>query len=208
MTEGEEAVFDFGKKKKPKKDKKTKEEGGDVVFTEAVFNKGEEYDYDFLLKRLHETMMIKTPALGVNKKYVMKPPKMIRVGSKKVGWVNFAEICNLMGRPMDHVMAYCVAEFGTEGNIAGEGQLILKGRFSDKHLESLLRKYIKEYVTCQMCKSASTRLERDAATRLQMVVCNNCTAQRSCAPIKSGFHATSKGDRKKLKFKTATQIKG
>jgi len=209
MTDvADEPVFDFGKKKKPKKTDKAKKEGGDATMTSAIYDKGEEYEYDFLLKRLYEIMAEKTPALGVSKKYVMKPPKMVRIGSKKFGWVNFAEICQLMGRPMDHVMQYCNAELGTESNVAGGGMLVLRARFSDKHLESLLRKYIKEYVTCEMCKSANTTIERDAATRLQMVVCSNCTAQRSCAAIKSGFHATSKADRKKLKNKTATQIKG
>lgn len=203
----EEPVFDFGKKKKPKKEKKTKEE--DATLTEVDFNQGTVYDYEFLLTRVHETMKENMKEnIGTNKKYVMKPPKMVRVGSKKVGWVNFAEICNLMVRPMEHVMAYALAEFGAEGNMAGDGQLILKGRFSDKHLESLLRKYIKEYVTCEMCKSANTELHRDAATRLQMVVCSNCTAQRSCAAIKSGFHATAKGERRKAKNKTVTQVKG
>jgi len=204
----EEPVFDFGKKKKPKKDKKVKEDDP-ATFTEVDFTRGTIYEYEFLLTRVHETMKeAMKENIGMNKKYVMKPPKMVRVGSKKVGWVNFAEICNLMNRSMEHVMSYCVAEFGAEGNMAGDGQLILKGRFTDKHLESLLRKYIKEYVTCEMCKSANTTLQRDAATRLQMVVCSNCTAQRSCATIRSGFHATGKGERRKIKNQTATQIKG
>merc|ERR1712151_29271 len=128
-------------------------------------------------------------------KYVMKPPQIVRVGSKKVGWVNFSEICEMMKRPTDHVTQFVLAEFGTEGSIAGDGGLILKGRYQPKHAESLLRKYIKEFVTCEMCKSASTGLERDSSTRLWMVSCGNCGASRSTASIKSGYHAVTRADR-------------
>merc|ERR1740131_729795 len=112
-----------------------------------------------------------------------------------------------MNRQPEHVMAYALTEFASEGNLAGEGQLILKGKFSDKHFESLLRKYIKEYVTCEMCKSANTTLEKDSVSRLQMVICQNCTAQRSCTAIKGGFIATGRGARKKAKNATVTQVK-
>ena len=129
----------------------------------------------------------------------MKPPQMVRVGSKKVAWVNFQENCTSMDRPTDHVYQFVLAEFGTEGSIAGDGQLILKGRFMPKHAESLLRKYIREYVTCEMCKSVKTKMERDSSTRLHMVHCANCGASRASASIKAGFHATTRADRKKAK---------
>lgn len=201
-------VIDFGKKrKKDKKDKKDKAEPGAVVLSVVDFERGELYDYEFLLTRLHETISLQNPTLAVNRKYVMKPPKMVRVGSKKVAWVNFVDICNMMQRQPEHVMQYAVTELATEGNLAGDGQLILKARFTEKHFESLLRRYIKEYVTCEMCKSANTTLQRDNVSRLQMVVCGNCTAQRSCTPIKSGFTATGRGVRKKARNATVTQVK-
>ena len=65
--------------------------------------------------------------------------------------MNFSEICTMMKRPVDHVQQFVLAEFGTEGAIAGtataraegqgqDGQLVLKGRYQPKHCESLLRK--------------------------------------------------------------------
>merc|ERR1719161_2105601 len=194
------------KKKKDKdKDKDDKADendggngGGDKVTTE--FEKGNVYPYDELLTRLYQIIEDKNPALGAAKRYLMKPPQMVRVGSKKVAWVNFQENCTMMDRPVDHVYQFVLAEFGTEGSIAGDGQLILKGRFMPKHAESLLRKYIKEFVTCGMCKSGDTVLERDQSSRLYMVNCSNCGASRNAATIKAGFHATTRADRKKAKF--------
>merc|ERR1719265_1778837 len=100
---------------------------------DADFEKGPAYTYDELLTRLYQIIEDKNPALGAAKRYLMKPPQMVRVGSKKVAWVNFQENCTMMDRPVDHVYQFVLAEFGTEGSIAGDGQLILKGRFMPKH---------------------------------------------------------------------------
>ncbi|CAE8592527.1 unnamed protein product, partial [Polarella glacialis] len=143
-------------------------------------------------------------------RYVLKPPQTVRVGSKKVAWVNFSELCVMMKRPVEHVVQFVLAEFGTEGSIAGaattraegagaDGQLILKGRYLPKHCESLLRKYIKEYVTCEMCKSANTVLKKDSSTRLSVVECSNCGAFRTAQSIKSGYHSVTRGDRRAAK---------
>merc|ERR1719422_393755 len=126
----------------------------------------------------------------------MKPPQVIRVGSKKVGRINFTEICGIMKRPTEHVITFVLSEFGTEGSIAGNGELILKGNYKEKHAESLLRKYIKEFVTCEMCKSANTDLARDSSTRLYVVSCHNCGASRTATSIKSGYHAVTRADRR------------
>jgi translation initiation factor 2 subunit 2 len=203
--EEEPQDFDFGKKRKKKKDKKEKEDKEDKADDagaegeSGAFEKGPAYTYDELLTRLYKIIEDKNPSLGDAKKYLMKPPQMVRVGSKKVAWVNFSENVQMMNRPVDHVYQFVLAEFGTEGSIAGDGQLILKGRYMQKHTESLLRKYIKEFVTCGMCKSGNTTLERDQSSRLYMVICSNCNATRNAVPIKAGFHATTRADRKKAK---------
>merc|ERR1712187_296913 len=107
-----------------------------------------------------------------------KPPQVVRVGSKRSGWINFQEICQLLARDPNHVMSFALTEFATEGALAGNGQLLLKGKYTTKNVESLLKKYIKEYVQCLMCKSSKTDLEKDTATRLFMVKCRNCGAHR------------------------------
>eukprot|EP00920_Eleutheroschizon_duboscqi_P003378 GHVT01007885.1.p1 GENE.GHVT01007885.1~~GHVT01007885.1.p1 ORF type:complete len:107 (+),score=18.86 GHVT01007885.1:517-837(+) len=105
-----------------------------------------------------------------------------------------------MNRSAEHVHQFVVAELGTEGNVAGDGQLVLKGKYGPKHIEALLRKYITEYVTCQMCKSPNTSMERDSRTRLWTQYCAACGANRSVTTIKSGFHAVGRGERRKAKM--------
>ena len=50
-----------------------------------------------------------------------------------------------------------------------------------------------------MCKSLETELTRDPISRLYFSLCKACGSQRSVAPIKAGFHATSKGERRKAR---------
>merc|ERR1712185_247296 len=166
---------------------------------ETEWEKGPVYTYEELLSRLYQIIEDKNPTLGAAKKYTLKPPQVVRVGSKKVGWVNFQEICDMMKRPTEHVTQFVLAEFGTEGSTTPDGQLILRGRYQPKHAESLLRKYIKEFVTCEMCKSANTKLQRDASTRLTTVTCENCNASRTASSIKTGYHAVTRADRRAAK---------
>merc|ERR1719512_539029 len=130
------------------------------------------------------------------KRRTMPPPKLNRLGTKKTLWVNFQEICTILQRPSDHVIQFFMAELGTDGNIDGNQRLVIKGRYIPKYIESLLKKYIMEYVTCQMCRSPNTELTKDSSTRLQFVTCNDCGSSRSVAPIRSGYHATSRADRR------------
>merc|ERR1712070_1106182 len=76
-------------------------------------------------------------------------------------------ICSMMQRSPEHVMAFFFAELGTDGNMDGNQRLIIRGKYVPKYIESLLRKYVVEYVTCEMCRSPNTVLKKDSGTRLR-----------------------------------------
>ncbi|GFE54985.1 eukaryotic translation initiation factor 2 beta [Babesia ovis] len=200
-TVGEDAPkYDFGEKKKKKAT--TSGDSAKAEFidgTGKVFVRGHIYPYEELLSRVQALINAHSHDLSGNKKYTIRPPQVVRVGSKKVAWINFKDICTIMGRNMDHVHQFVLAELGTEGSIAGDGQLVLKGKYGPKNIESLLRKYITEYVTCSMCKSANTTMERDSRARIFTQHCEACGANRSVNPIKNGFHALNRGERRKAK---------
>eukprot|EP00744_Colponema_vietnamica_P001473 GILI01002442.1.p2 GENE.GILI01002442.1~~GILI01002442.1.p2 ORF type:complete len:249 (+),score=78.60 GILI01002442.1:67-747(+) len=212
-AEGDDVqMFDFSmKKKKKKSSKKDKEPSSEVPAEGASAAESSSsssvsgpsgefaYSYDQLLARVYDSLRSNNPALAEKKKYVMKPPQVTRLGTKKSVWVNFQEICNLMHRNPEHVYQFILAELGTEGSIAGAQQLILKGKYNGTNIEKLLRKYIVEYVTCHMCKNPDTSLSRDAVSRLYFMHCDSCNSARSVAPIKAGYHAMAKGERQKLK---------
>ena len=48
-------------------------------------------------------------------------------------------------------------------------------------------------------RNPETSLTRDSVTRLYFIQCESCGSRRSVAPIKTGFHATMRTDRRKVK---------
>mmetsp|Transcript_32578 Transcript_32578/g.71838 ORF Transcript_32578/g.71838 Transcript_32578/m.71838 type:complete len:244 (-) Transcript_32578:57-788(-) len=164
--------------------------------TEDPYDRKGNYEYSELLDRVVGILHAHNPDLIEKKRRNMKPPQLTRVGTKKTLWVNFQEICTMMQRPPEHVFQFFMAELGTEGSIDGNQRLVIRGKYVPKYIESLLRKYIVEYVTCQMCRSPNTELVKDSGSRLFFCNCRDCGSSRSVAPIRTGYHATSRADRR------------
>ena len=158
------------------------------------------YSYEDLLSRVTEQIHLNNPDLMQKSSIKIPPPIIVRVGSKKIQWSNFQETNRIMGRSSDHVFQYMMAELGTEGSIDGNKRLVIKGRFTPSYLSTLLTKYAIGYVRCNMCSSCDkTTLSRDSVSRLYFMKCDNCGSSRSVAPIKSGYHAQTRADRRALR---------
>ena len=123
------------------------------------------------------------------KRLVVRPPQVIKLGTKKSGFANFGEIAETLGREQSHLQRFLDVELGTTSRLDGAGILVLKGKHGRGEVESVLRGYIKEYVRCSTCGGHSTHFERDRATRLDFLVCNECSARSSVAAVEGGFTA-------------------
>ncbi|KKA28604.1 hypothetical protein TD95_003945 [Thielaviopsis punctulata] len=175
------------------------EESGDMDAGTGIWahNETKALSYNSLLQRFFHQLSQKNPdhALSGGKSYKIPPPQCMREGNKKTIFANIADICKRMKRTDEHVTAYLFAELGTSGSVDGSRRLVIKGRFQQKQLENVLRKYIIEYVTCKTCKSPDTELNK-GENRLSFITCNSCGSRRSVAAIKTGFSAQV-GRRKK-----------
>jgi len=144
-AETNEADMDFSldlnvKKKKKKKattavdDLEEADDAGENVMSggQAWEDTDRDYTYDELLKRVFDIMHEKNPDMvaGEKKRFVMRLPQVMRVGTKKTSLTNFAEICKMLHRQPKHLLAFLLAELGTSGSLDGNSQLIIKGRFS------------------------------------------------------------------------------
>ena len=109
--------FDFSAKKKKKKKKTTfdlpeqddsadkeneaevfDEDSKDEVISSGQskwFDSDRDYTYEELLEIIYNKIKEKNPESesGTKKKLVMRPPQVLRVGTKKTSFVNFLEIC-------------------------------------------------------------------------------------------------------------------
>uniref|UniRef100_A0A7S0V415 Eukaryotic translation initiation factor 2 subunit beta n=1 Tax=Polytomella parva TaxID=51329 RepID=A0A7S0V415_9CHLO len=149
-----------------------------------------DYTYDELLERVFGILREKNPELtGERKRTILKPPQVAREGTKKTVFTNFMDLCKAMNRQHEHVSQYLLAELGTSGNLDGQQRLVVKGRFLPKGFETVLRRYVTEYVLCPSCKSVDTLLDKDSNTRLMHLRCQQCGASRTVTAIKAGFQA-------------------
>lgn len=212
LTNSSEGDLDFSKKKKKKKKIVTADDLDNIQDENEELGLGDEtaggswlgsdrdYTYDELLTRVFEIMREKNPDImaGDKKKFVMRPPQVLRAGTRKTSFVNFADICRVLHRQPKHVLAFLLSELGTSGSVDGNNQLIIRGKYTQKQIENVLRRYIKEYVTCHTCRSRETILSKD--TRIFFLQCETCGSRCSVASIKTGFQAIT-GKRAALRSK-------
>lgn len=135
-------------------------------------------NYEQLLSRFFVLLTQKNPdhASSGTKSYKIPPPQCLREGNKKTIFANIADICKRMKRTEEHVTAYLFSELGTSGSVDGSRRLVIKGRFQQKQIENVLRKYISKChpqctfscngasLTCH-CQSNTSRA-RPAARRI------------------------------------------
>ncbi|KAF3510063.1 hypothetical protein F2Q69_00004382 [Brassica cretica] len=101
-----------------------------------------DYIYDELLGQVFNILREnKTELAGDRRRTVMRPPQVLREGTKKslsTLWT-FARLVRLMGQQ----------------------RLVVKGRFAPKNFEGILRLYVTEYVICLGCNSPDTILSKE-----------------------------------------------
>ncbi|KMT17413.1 hypothetical protein BVRB_2g038680 [Beta vulgaris subsp. vulgaris] len=147
-----------------------------------------DYVYEELLGRVFNVLRENNPELaGDRRRTVMRPPQVMREGTKKTVFANFTDLCKMMHRQPEHVMSFLLSELGTSGSLDGQQRLVVKGRFAPKNFEGILRRYVNEYVICNGCKSSDTILSKE--NRLFFLRCEQCGSARSVAPVKLGFVA-------------------
>jgi len=157
--------------------------------TEPWLGSDRDYTYQELLTRFYASLHASNPSLLTSngKRYTIAPPSIHREGNKKSIFANITDICKRMHRQPEHVIQYLFAELGTTGSVDGSGRLVIKGRFQQKQIENVLRRYIVEYVTCKTCKSPDTLLTKE--NRIFFMACESCGSRRSVNAVKTGFQA-------------------
>jgi translation initiation factor 2 subunit 2 len=184
-------LSDFITKKGPKKQQENEsKEAVNKGIDNQIDNKdlstdeGEDLSYDFLLQRIYSLIRKNNRDILEKSKVSIPIPIINRVGTSRSVWVNFSNVYTSLNRPQDHLFQFILSELGVEGSLGGESQFLLKGRYNNKHIETLLKKYVIDYVQCNNCKSSQTILKRDNSARIQVMSCNSCGSERTVSAIK------------------------
>jgi len=125
------------------------EDAGDMDEETGIWahNDTKQISYELLLSRFFSLLSQKNPdhASSGARSYKIPPPQCLREGNKKTIFANINEICKRMKRTDEHVTQYLFAELGTSGSVDGSRRLVIKGRFQQKQIENVLRRYISTF---------------------------------------------------------------
>lgn len=108
-------------------------------------------------------------------------------------FVNFIEYCKcldfyqgesessipsqLVLKPKKHLFKFIVDELGASCSLNGKEQMMISGKFYAKQIESILAKYIQEYLICRNCGMLNSFLYRQ--NQLTHQSCNYCNSLRT-----------------------------
>jgi translation initiation factor 2 subunit 2 len=147
------------------------------------------YPYDELLARVYAQM----GDAETKKRVSVAQPKVSRLGTIRTCINNFRLISKQIERAEDHMCLFIQIEFGTTIAIdSATGLVKIKGRFSQEQIETVISKYIRDYVLCKQCKSDNTILERREG--LTFLKCFNCRSTATVTTIRAVTKAKPNGD--------------
>lgn len=153
-------TFDFGKRKKKK-----------VVSIKESEEDTDKQTYMQNLKAVYDQMV----ADGIERNGSIKLPiPNIYNEKKKTIFVNAKHISNVLSRPLESIRKYIISEFRTSVDIDSNDCLILKGRFTQSQIESMIKMYVRLYVECRACKGVDTEMRKIRS--LDVITCNRCHA--------------------------------
>jgi len=126
-----------------------------------------DHNYDYILDKIYgyikelskpKYLKIKTPIISRN--------------NKKTYFSNFSKICKTLDIDREQVKSFLFAELNCDGSIDRIGGINIDGKYYQNQIENILKKYIKEYIVCDRCKSSNIRFVKD--TRIIYLVCIHC----------------------------------
>jgi translation initiation factor 2 subunit 2 len=149
----------------------------------------DEFDYESLLERAHETMPEDTESS--KERWSLPEPDVMYEGRTTV-WKNFQETVDAVRRAPEHLMGHILRVFGSAGSREGR-RVIFKSVVPEQKLKDKIKEYANTFVICSECGKPDTHLIKESRT--QVVECMACGAKR---PVKVKKGLVAKEQRKIL----------
>lgn len=131
--------------------------------------------YLFSLHRIYEKIGEQT-----DRKIKFLIPNVCPDG-KKTRITNLIEMSEKMNRNSDHLIQFIRTEFRTTTSMNAYNHLVVRGKYRQQHIESIIRSYLKSYVICCSCFSFDTRMVRE--NRLNFIECKMCASKNSVCSL-------------------------
>lgn len=142
----------------------------------------DEFDYESLLERAHETMP--DDAESKDERWTLPDPDVMYEGRTTV-WKNYQEIVDAVRREPDHLLGHILRVLGSAGSREGR-RVIFKSVIPTEKLKDKIEEYVNTFVICGECGKPDTHLIKEGRT--QVVECMACGAKRP-VKVKKGLIA-------------------
>jgi len=130
------------------------------------------YDYDELLKKARSQI----PEVAIKQERLeLSRLRMSIIGMRTIIY-NFKEIADALNRDPQHIMKFLTGEMATAAT-SQEGRVIFQGKFNVDTLNTLLQRYVENFIVCPVCKRPDTKIVRER--RLSFLMCDACGARSS-----------------------------
>jgi len=143
------------------------------MLNEVDFN----YSYEELLDRVYK-LLPKKPVARVERFRV--PEAEVMISGKRTFIQNFNQICDILNREPRFVLRYLLKELASPGALEGSMAVIM-GEHPKHAIDALLKRFIKDYVICPICKQPDTVLVKEK--KMLFIICMACGAKSSVRPI-------------------------
>ena len=140
-------------------------------------NSDPDHTYKTLLDELFEIISENYELFDTSGVKISKPDIHFDI-TKKTIWRNFKLNCEQINRTPKQVQKFIDKEFNNQS------QLLIRGRYNFNILSASFKKYIKNYVQCNSCKSFKTEIVRNSSMRLDYLQCLNGKCKTSKAILK------------------------
>ncbi len=95
--------------------------------------------------------------------------------------VNIRDVLETINRDGNHFLKFMAGELATSATMEGT-RAVFAGKHAKVTLQTLLERYVKEYVICGECGKPDTRLVTE--TRIMWKRCDACGASISVKPLR------------------------
>ena len=124
-------------------------------------------------QKLLDKALAQLPQKGERKDRFEAPLAESIVSGNRTVLTNLREICEHINRDRNHLLKCLAGELATSATISGN-QAVFQGRFDNRTINSLVQRYIQDYVICPVCHQPDTKIVRK--DRFSLLHCEACGA--------------------------------
>ncbi|KAF7701496.1 Eukaryotic translation initiation factor 2 subunit beta [Cucumispora dikerogammari] len=132
-----------------------------------------ELRYETLLDNAMDALHKSSTEMG----FKLKIPLDVKREPNHKTSINLINLSRVIDRSSEHIRLFILRELHTTGSVNKEGRLIVKGSFNKNKIQTVVSRFLDEFVKCLSCNKYDTSIVKEE--RLWFVVCNKCASKKS-----------------------------